>query len=103
VVHRVGGLADTVVDASAQALLDDRATGFAFDHATVPELELAIQRAVQLHAQRAQWAQLMRRAMAQDFSWTASARQYMALYADLVPEPPPQPSPRALSRRRTTV
>ena len=39
VVQRVGGLADTVVDATAEALAADRATGFAFEGARVDELE----------------------------------------------------------------
>ena len=48
VVRRVGGLADTVVDASDEALAEDRATGFVFDAATPAALADAVTRAVAL-------------------------------------------------------
>jgi starch synthase len=87
VVRRVGGLADTVVDASDEAVQADRATGFSFDAATPAALDTAIQRAIAAHADPARWTALMRRAMAQDFSWTEAAQKYMALYRQLTGEP----------------
>jgi starch synthase len=83
VVRRVGGLADTVVDASDDAVRDDLATGFSFDAATPAALDAAIQRAVAAHADPARWRQLMLRAMAQDFSWAGAAQKYMGLYREL--------------------
>jgi starch synthase len=83
VVRRVGGLADTVVDASEDAVAADRATGFVFDGATPPALDSAIQRAVTAYSQPERWQRLMLRAMAQDYSWAGSAQKYIALYADL--------------------
>lgn len=83
-VRRVGGLADTVVDADEGALRDNRATGFAFDAATPAALEAAIERAVGLFAQPDRWRALMRSAMAQDFSWDGAARRYLDLYGDLL-------------------
>lgn len=87
VVRRVGGLADTVVDASDEAVQADRATGFSFDAATPAALDVAIQRAIAAHADPARWTALMRRAMAQDFSWTEAAQKYMALYRQLTGAP----------------
>ncbi len=84
VVRRVGGLADTVVDASDEALQADRATGFAFDTATPAALDAALQRAGAAYAQPERWRRLMLRAMAQDFSWDGAAQKYMALYRDLI-------------------
>ena len=84
VVRRTGGLADTVVDATAVTLADGTATGFAFDDETPEGLLGATRRAVALYADRAVWRRLMRRGMTRDFSWTASARQYQALYRELV-------------------
>ena len=83
VVRRVGGLADTVVDASDEAIEADRATGFAFDAATPAALDGAIQRTLDVYAQPERWRRLMLRAMAQDFSWTGAARKYVALYEEL--------------------
>ncbi len=84
VVHRVGGLADTVVDATAETLADDRATGFVFEGARVEELERAVARAIDVHARREDWQQIARRGMAQDFSWSESARRYLRLYDELI-------------------
>ena len=80
VVRRVGGLADTVVDATAEAITADRATGFAFDAATPGALDAALLRAAAAFARKPLWQSLMQRAMAQDFSWPGAATQYMALY-----------------------
>ena len=80
VVRSVGGLADTVVDATAEAITADRATGFAFDAATPGALDAALLRAAAAFARKPLWQSLMQRAMAQDFSWPGAAAQYMALY-----------------------
>ncbi|CAN5277503.1 glycogen synthase GlgA [soil metagenome] len=82
VVRFVGGLADTVVGASAAAVQDDRATGLMFGPATPAALAQALLQAVAAHGQPALWRQLMLRGMAQNFSWASAASQYMALYHD---------------------
>ena len=84
VVRRVGGLADTVVDAGQAAAVDDNATGFRFGHASVEALEGAIRRAIVRYRQNTQWQRLMLRGMAQDFSWSSAAEKYMALYRDML-------------------
>ena len=84
IVRRVGGLADTVVDATAENLRADRATGFVFDAAAVPALDAALQRAAEMFTKdRATWEKLQRRAMAQDFSWHGAAAQYLDLYRSI--------------------
>ena len=80
VVRRVGGLADTVVDAGEAALRADLATGFMFGPATPAALALALAKAVSAYRRPALWRQLMLRGMAQNFSWAAAAGQYLALY-----------------------
>jgi starch synthase len=85
VVRRTGGLADTIVDATEATLADGTATGFAFDSETPDGLLDGVRRAVALYGDRAGWRRLVTRAMTRDFSWTASARQYQALYRELVP------------------
>ena len=84
VVRRVGGLADTVVDASDDAVRAGRATGFVFDAATPAALVVALQRAVDAFAKPALWKQLMVCAMTQDFSWEGAAKAYRALYDELM-------------------
>jgi starch synthase len=84
VVRNVGGLADTVTDASAAALADDQATGFVFGAQTADALADAVQRAIALYRQGDAWRKLMRRGMAQDFSWDHAARDYVALYREVI-------------------
>ena len=83
VVRRVGGLADTVVDASGAALEEGRATGFVFDEPTPAALQVALERAMDAHAQPAVWGSLVRQAMAQDFSWRGAAQRYLELYREI--------------------
>ena len=85
-VRRVGGLADTVVDATATNLAEGEATGFAFDDDSPPALMLAIARATALFREREIWRRMMRRAMTRDFSWAAAAREYAAVYRALRPD-----------------
>lgn len=85
IVRHTGGLADTVVDTTPQTLSDGTATGFAFALPTPMAMLGAIQRAIIFyHTQRRQWLEIMRNGMRQDWSWENSARQYEALYRDVV-------------------
>jgi starch synthase len=84
-VHRVGGLSDTVVDASEDNLAADRATGFVFEPAQTAALGTAIRRAITLYGQPEQWRRVTARAMAQDYSWSSSAEHYETLYRELLP------------------
>jgi starch synthase len=83
-VRRTGGLVDTVVDATPARLRDKTATGFTFDEANSSALAAALARASALYADRPRWRRMMRTAMTHDFSWAQSARQYAALYRELV-------------------
>ena len=83
VVARVGGLADTVIDASPVALAAAVATGVQFAPVTVEMLEAAIARAAALHRNRQVWQTIQRNGMATDVSWCDPARHYAALYREL--------------------
>jgi starch synthase len=85
-VRRVGGLADTVVDATAASLADGTATGFAFDDESPQGLMAAVGRAVSMLRDREVRQRMMRRAMTRDFSWDAAAEAYIALYRGLRPD-----------------
>jgi starch synthase len=84
-VHRVGGLADTVVDATAHNLQAGRATGFVFDEFSAQALRLTLRRAFELHARPDAWTSVQRTAMQQRFDWHETADQYVALYRSLKP------------------
>ncbi len=81
VVHSTGGLADTIVDASAENLASGVANGFAFYHYSTGELEAKLRKACEMYRHAAEtWAQLVNTAMRQDWSWKNSALQYVELY-----------------------
>ena len=80
VVRRTGGLADTVVDASPEALADGSANGFVFDEPSLPALHGAIRRAIALFGDPTAWRALQRAGMASDFSWPRAAQRYLDAY-----------------------
>ena len=79
IVHRVGGLADTVIDETTHR---GAGTGFAFGAATVDALLHAIDAAMRMRAAGgAVWEGLLDRGMAVDFDWvTGSAPSYVEAY-----------------------
>lgn len=89
-VHAVGGLADTVTDASLENLDDGSASGFVFDEFTHAALARAVRRAFALHRRPDDWAAAQRNAMALRFDWQHAAQAYQALFLTLMP--PAQPS-----------
>jgi starch synthase len=79
VVHRTGGLADTVVDCDAQL---ETGTGFVFEDATEDDLLAAIRRSFAAFTKVDEIEALKRRVMRLDHSWDRSARLYERLYRD---------------------
>ena len=71
VVTPTGGLADTVT-------LDK---GFICPEISTPALHKTMVKALAAFKNKARWKTLMKKAMASDFSWKKSARQYAALYS----------------------
>lgn len=88
IVHRTGGLADTVVDATPEHIHNDLATGFQFEHADTAGLWYAITQAIALRQRPASWWERLATAgMRRDFSWSASARHYLHLYQEALGDP----------------
>jgi starch synthase len=84
-VHRVGGLADTVVDVALENLADGSATGFVFERFDGAAYSAALRRAFALQARGAEWRRVQRAAMRQVFDWDGAAAHYVALYRSLLP------------------
>ncbi|MBI4588590.1 MAG: glycogen synthase GlgA [Candidatus Rokubacteria bacterium] len=80
-VRWTGGLVDTVkeFDSAKQA-----GTGFGFAPFSSEALLECVRRALGVYRQPALWTRLRRNAMAEDFSWEASAREYVSLYRKAV-------------------
>lgn len=75
IVHATGGLKDTVTEG---------VTGFVFHKPTPHELWLAVERALNLYAEKSAWKRLMQTGMKRDFSWEHSAREYARLYHEML-------------------
>ncbi len=74
-VNRTGGLGDTVSDYKG-----NDGTGFVFEPYELDALRNAMKRTLQVFKSEDQWSSLIQRAMAEDFSWDQSAKQYYNLY-----------------------
>jgi starch synthase len=78
VVRATGGLADTVVDYEKMG----ESTGFAFKEYSSEALFKAVERARNAFKDKQEWAVMVERAMAQDFSWERSAKSYADVYLE---------------------
>jgi starch synthase len=83
-VARVGGLADSVIDANEAALAAGAATGIQFQPVNLDMLEAAIRRTAVLYREPRVWKKLQLNGMRMDVSWRAAARRYAALYRELI-------------------
>ena len=86
-VARVGGLADTVIDANEAALAAGVATGVQFYPPDIGTLANALARAFDLYADAEAMRRLRLNGMRADVSWRMPARRYAALYAKLRTKP----------------
>lgn len=84
VVRETGGLADTIVDATPQALAAGTANGFSFREDNPLALSETLARAVDCYRRPDVWSKLVATGMQQDWSWARSARQYVKLYQQTV-------------------
>ena len=82
-VRKVGGLADTVVDCALENMADGLATGFVFDHFDNAGINSAVRRAFALYKRKADWKQVQKRAMQQQFGWETAAQQFINLYQEV--------------------
>ncbi|HEV2282848.1 MAG TPA: glycogen synthase GlgA [bacterium] len=80
VVRETGGLADTIVDATPDAVARGVANGFVFEAYEPAALREAVERALRAFRDRRVWTQLQQTGMRQDFSWRRAAGRYVETY-----------------------
>ncbi|MBW4023046.1 MAG: glycogen synthase GlgA [Proteobacteria bacterium] len=83
VVTRVGGLADTVIDANEAALAAEVATGFQMPVADTASLDLVLERVAAVWEDQDAWTRMQRNAMKAEVGWARSAARYAALFREL--------------------
>ncbi|RYF80281.1 MAG: starch synthase, partial [Comamonadaceae bacterium] len=79
-VHRVGGLADTVTDSALENLADRSANGFVFEHFDAAHYARALRRAFALHARPIDWRRVRAAGMRRHHDWRSAAAHYIEVY-----------------------
>jgi starch synthase len=80
---RVGGLADTIIDANDMALAAGCATGLQFSPVTADALAASLRKAAGIFADPQLWRKIQLNGMKSDVSWTYPARTYANLFRNL--------------------
>ena len=81
VVRETGGLKDTVQQYDKYT---QTGNGFVFSDYNAHEMMYALKRALSAYANYEEWNNIVHNAMATDFSWHNSAKEYKKLYEQLV-------------------
>ena len=93
IVREAGGLKDTV---HAYEAWRDAGNGFSFANYASGDMLYVIREAVQLYKENPDaFDRLRQRAMAGDFSWARSAKEYLRIYAGITGQTWPVPAPAA--------
>ena len=82
VVRETGGLYDSIKPFWMEGDTM-HGNGFTFAHYSARELSDRVEAALSLYGDKALFTRLVKRAMTTDFSWKASAKQYLSMYDEL--------------------
>ncbi|WP_210364804.1 glycogen synthase GlgA [Bacillus sp. REN3] len=80
-VRETGGLNDTVLPYNE---FTGEGNGFTFANFNAHDMLFTIERALSIYRDSEKWEELSIKAMEMDYSWAQSAKQYEALYSDLI-------------------
>ena len=78
IVHRTGGLANTVVD------IGDGGFGICHDQASVEDVCYSINRAIDFYKKKREFGKIRKKCMEIDHSWDKSAEEYLTLYKSII-------------------
>ena len=78
-VRRTGGLRDTVIDID-----EEGGYGLCFNHASLTDIDITIQRALELFDDKKQMKAIRKKMMEKNNSWTSSAEKYLELYRSVL-------------------
>jgi starch synthase len=84
IAGRVGGLNDTIIDASPAALAKSVATGLLFYDISAHNLSATIDRAFRLYKLPKVWSEMRQNCLSHPVGWGRSAKAYLDLYAGLI-------------------
>lgn len=81
IVRETGGLKDSIQNYNEKT---GEGNGFSFTNYNAHELMFTIKQALALYRQTGIWTNLVKKAMACDFSWNRSAGEYLEVYGQLI-------------------
>jgi len=81
--RKTGGFADSITEYNSSS---GSGTGFLFEDYSKDAMIKAIEKALKFYNDRDGWANMVRNAMSQDFSWNHSAKEYIAIYKKTLSE-----------------
>ncbi|WP_395625590.1 glycogen synthase [Daejeonella sp.] len=79
IVHKTGGLKDTVID-----LENKNGYGLTFDNLSIECLIKAIERAIELYSDQEKLTETRKKMMRLNFSWAQSSKEYIKLYKNIL-------------------
>lgn len=84
IVHRVGGLADTVKHIHPNSIEDHSATGIVIDHLDVNAIKWSLDYFVSIYNNREIFKDIQKQGMAEDHDWIVSAKAYSDIYTEII-------------------
>jgi starch synthase len=81
IVHRVGGLADTVTHITPESIQDGSASGIVIDHLDVTAIHWAIEYFIEIFNNQNLYKKIQLHGMKKDFGWITSANEYKKIYS----------------------
>jgi len=88
IVHKTGGLADTIFDVDTATQPPQERNGFTFDFADAPGVDWGLDRAIDcFQNDTKKWRALLLNGMRQDYSWKSPAENYVTIYEGLLANP----------------
>ncbi|MFA5499827.1 MAG: glycogen synthase GlgA [Candidatus Omnitrophota bacterium] len=81
IVRQTGGLKDTVEEFNPRT---GKGTGFTFVEPKSEDLFAAVKKAMSVYKDKPLWMSLVKYVMSLDYSWEASAKEYMSLYKKIM-------------------
>ena len=81
IVRETGGLKDTVQPYNE---FTGEGTGFSFANYNAHDMLFTMERAVRIYQDSKTWTSIVRQGMSADYSWNASAKEYIKLYQELL-------------------
>ncbi|ANJ66177.1 starch synthase [Halothiobacillus diazotrophicus] len=84
IVHRVGGLADTVKHVHPNSIEDHTATGIVIDYLDINAIKWALDYFISIYENKDIFTEIQKQGMSENHDWIVSAQAYGDIYAEIL-------------------